>query len=84
MAEAARDYTSQALHHALTVFETFLEPDKGVQSLKKSRVFRILNTLERHHFVQRDPETKQCRLGYVQPVFGETARQGLEVVDAAA
>jgi hypothetical protein len=29
MSEAARDYTIQALHHALNVLETVLEPDKG-------------------------------------------------------
>ena len=28
MAVATRDYTIQALHHALTVLETFLEPGK--------------------------------------------------------
>ncbi len=92
MAEAARDYTIQALHHALAVLETFLEPDKVVQGiseisealdLNKSRVFRILNTLEQHHFVQRDPETKRYRLGVALMVFGETARQRLEVVQVA-
>ena len=92
MAEATRDYTIQALHHALTVLETFLEPEKGVQGiseisealgLNKSRVFRILNTLEQHHFVQRNPETKQYRLGVALMVFGETARQRLEVVQVA-
>ena len=93
MAEPARDYTIQALHHALTVLETFLEPDRMVQGiseisdaldLNKSRVFRILNTLEQHHFVQRDPETKQYRLGLALMAFGETARQRLEVVQVAA
>jgi DNA-binding IclR family transcriptional regulator len=93
MAEAARDYTIQALHHALNVLETFLEPDQGAQGiseisealdLNKSRVFRILNTLEQHHFVQRDPETKQYRLGVALMVFGETARKRLEVVQVAA
>jgi IclR family KDG regulon transcriptional repressor len=92
MAEAARDYTIQALHHALNVLETFLDPDKGVQGiseigdaldLNKSRVFRILNTLEQHHFVQRDPETRQYRLGVALMAFGETARRRLEVIQVA-
>jgi DNA-binding IclR family transcriptional regulator len=68
MSEAAHDHTIQALHHTLTVLETFLKPDKGGQGSSdladalgpnKSRVFRILNTLGQHHFVQRDAETKQ-------------------------
>ena len=92
MAEAARDYTIQALHHALNVLETFLEPDRGVQGiseisealdLNKSRVFRIPNTLEQHHFVQRNPETKRHRLGVVLMLFGETVRQRLAVVQVA-
>jgi IclR family KDG regulon transcriptional repressor len=92
MSEAARDYTIQALHHALTVLETFLEPDKGVQGiseigealgLDKSRVFRILKTLEQHHSVQRDPETKQYRMGVALMLFSETARQRLAVVQVA-
>lgn len=92
MAEAVRDYTIQALHHALTVLETFLESGKERQGiseiseglgLNKSRVFRILNTLEQHHFVQRDPETKQYRLGVALMAFGEAARSRLEVVQVA-
>lgn len=55
MVDADRDYTIQALHHALAVPEAFLEPDKGGQvtseigealGLNRNRVFRILSTLE--------------------------------------
>jgi DNA-binding IclR family transcriptional regulator len=93
MSEAAREYTIQALHHLLTILETFLEPDRGVQGiseigealgLNKSRVFRILNTLEQNHFVQRDAETKQYRLGVALMFFGGTARQRLAVVQVAS
>jgi IclR family KDG regulon transcriptional repressor len=93
MTDTARDYTIQALHHALNVLETFLEQGNAVQGisgisdglgLNKSRVFRILNTFEQHHFVQRDPETKQYRLGVALMAFGEAARRRLEVVRVAS
>jgi IclR family KDG regulon transcriptional repressor len=92
MAQRSRDYTIQALHHALTVLETFLEPGNAVQgvseiaerlAMNKSRVFRILTTFERHRFVQRDPETKQYRLGVALMVFGEAVRRRLEVIQVA-
>ena len=92
MSEAARDDIIQALHHVLTILEPFLEPVKGVEGiseigealgLNKSRVFRIPNTLEQHHFVQRNPETKRHRLGVVLMLFGETVRQRLAVVQVA-
>ncbi|HEY65165.1 MAG TPA: IclR family transcriptional regulator [Caldilineae bacterium] len=92
MAETRRDYTIQALHHALEVLEAFLETDKptlGVSEiseklgLNKSRVFRILNTLERHGFVEQDSETKQYRLGIRLMAFGAAVRRQLNIVQAA-
>jgi IclR family KDG regulon transcriptional repressor len=93
MAQRSRDYTIQALHHALTVLETFLEPGNAVQgvseigerlAMNKSRVFRILTTFEQHRFVQRDPETKQYQLGVALMVFGEAVRRRLEVIQVAS
>ncbi|NOZ27074.1 MAG: IclR family transcriptional regulator [Chloroflexi bacterium] len=92
MTMAQRDYTIQALHHALVVLDTFLEADRPTQGiseiseklgLNKSRVFRILNTLEQHGFVERDPETKRYRLGVRLITFGEAVRRHLDVVQAA-
>ena len=89
----SRDYTIQALHHALNVLETFLESGRAVQGvseighhlgLNKSRVFRILNTLEQHHFVEREPDTRQYRLGLALMAFGEAVRRRLEIVQVAS
>jgi len=50
-----RNYTIQSVHHTLQVLETFLDVDGAAQriteigerlGMNKSRVFRILNTLE--------------------------------------
>ena len=93
MTETSRDYTIQALHHGLSVLETFLEAGSATQGvseisrkldLNKSRVFRILNTLEQHRFVERNATTKQYRLGVSLMVFGEAVRRELEVVQVAA
>ena len=87
-----RDYTIQALGHALHVLESFLETDRAVQGvsgiseslgLNKSRVFRILNTLEQHRFVEQDPNTKQYRLGLRLMAFGDTVRRRLDIVMVA-
>lgn len=93
MTETSRDYTIQALHHGLSVLETFLEADRAVQGiseiskalgLNKSRVFRIVNTLEQHGFVERVTSTKQYQLGVALMAFGEVVRERLEVIEVAA
>jgi IclR family KDG regulon transcriptional repressor len=93
MNDSGRDYTIQSLHHALLVLESFLETEKDVQGisrighelgLNKSRVFRILNTLERQGFVEQDSETKQYRLGLRFLAFGDAVQRRLEIVQVAA
>jgi IclR family KDG regulon transcriptional repressor len=93
MNETNRDYTIQALYHALLVVESFLEPGRAVQGisqiadelgLNKSRVFRILTTLERRGFVEQDPESKQYRLGLRFLSVGAAVQDRLEIVQIAA
>lgn len=93
MNDANRDYTIQALYHALLVVESFLEQDRAVQGisgishdlgLNKSRVFRILATLEKRGFVDQDPDSKQYRLGLRFLTLGAAVQARLEVVQVAA
>jgi DNA-binding IclR family transcriptional regulator len=93
MNDTNRDYTIQALYHALLVVESFLEPDRAVQGisrisddlgLNKSRVFRILTTLEKRGFVEQDPDSKQYQLGLRFLSLGAAVQDRLEIIQIAA
>ncbi|MFZ5918449.1 MAG: IclR family transcriptional regulator [Chloroflexota bacterium] len=92
MAETCRDYTIQALHHALKVLETFLDANTNEQGvteisaalgLNKSRVFRILSTLEQHGFVEQNLDSKRYRLGLRLLAYSEAVHRRLNVVHTA-
>ena len=87
-----RNYTIQSVHHTLQVLETFLDVDGAAQriteigerlGMNKSRVFRILNTLEQHGFIDQDPNTRQYRLGLRLMSLGEAVRRQLGIVQMA-
>jgi DNA-binding IclR family transcriptional regulator len=92
MSDIDRNYTIQSLHHALLVLESFLEPTRAVQGvsgisnklgLNKSRVFRILTTLEQRGFVEQDPDSKQYRLGLRLLTFGAVVQSRFEIAQVA-
>ncbi|GAB4564633.1 MAG: IclR family transcriptional regulator [Anaerolineae bacterium] len=92
MSETRRDYTIQALDNGLQVLEAFLKTNQPTLrmtdistslGLNKSRVFRILCTLERHGLVEQDEETKAYRLGTRMIAFAEAARRRLDLVRIA-
>jgi IclR family transcriptional regulator, KDG regulon repressor len=93
MNETDRDYTIQSLDHALLILTTFLEPGRDIQGvselgkhlgLNKSRVFRILTTLERRGFVEQDPDSRRYRLGLQFLTFGAAVQDRVEIVQVTA
>lgn len=92
MTEAPRDYNIQALDTALQVLEVFLQPGHGALSLaeisqqlglNKSRVFRILATLEQRGFVEQDRETHVYRLGLKLLALGAAVQRRLDLTRLA-
>jgi len=85
-------YTIDAVANALCVLEAFLEEGRGEQSVKeisehlglnKSRVFRILSTLEGQGFVRRHPQTKRYRLGLKLFELGQQVARQFDLMRAA-
>lgn len=52
-------------------------------SLNKSRVFRIMSTLQRRGFVERDASSREYLLGLRFIEFGEAARRRLGLIEVA-
>lgn len=93
MPNATRDYNISALHSALQVLESFLQTNTAEQSLteisqrlglNKSRVFRILATLEQHGFVEQSETSRGYRLGLRLLAYGNAVQHKLSVVTAAS
>lgn len=92
MSDARPDYNISALDSALLVLESFIDTRKTGQSLSevvqavglnKSRVFRILATLQQHGYVEQDPDTRDYRLGLKLLELGGVVQRRLDVVSAA-
>lgn len=85
-------YTIDALHQALRVLDAFLLDGQASMSLaeisrevslNKSRVFRIASTLQQRGFLERDPVSREYRLGLKFIEFGEAARRRISLIEAA-
>jgi len=86
------DYAIDALTQALRVLDAFLLHDETGMSLaqlsrevalNKSRVFRILTTLQLRGYLERDPLTRHYRLGLKFIELGEAARRRVTLIEAA-
>lgn len=88
-----RDYTVESVRHALRILHTFVEDAHWEQSadeigqrlgLNKSRVFRLLWTLESEGYVRQDPHTKRYRLSLKLLEFGAALARQLDLARTAA
>ncbi|MSP11429.1 MAG: IclR family transcriptional regulator [Chloroflexi bacterium] len=92
MRNIKRDYTIAVLDTSLNVLETFVRFGGGDHSISeiadylgcnRSRTFRILQTLERHGFVEQNLKTRKYRLGMKLLALGEMVLQQLDPVETA-
>ena len=85
-----RDYTITVVEDAIHVLETFLNGKESLSlaqitkesGLVKNKVFRILSTLEKHRFVERD-ERCSYRLGVRFLDFGQRVREQMNLLAAS-
>lgn len=83
-------YTIAVVEDTIHVLETFLDGDDRLtlaqitqlSGLSKNKTFRILSTLEKHRFVERDA-TGAYYLGVRLVDFGEQARNELDLLEAS-
>lgn len=83
-------YTIAVVEDAIHVLETFLNGEERLTlaqitqltGLSKNKTFRILSTLEKHRFVERD-ETGAYYLGVRFLDFGEQARNELDLLEVS-
>jgi IclR family KDG regulon transcriptional repressor len=88
--ELVADYTIAILEHAIQVLETFLKQEEPLSlaqvtresGLSKSKVFRILHTLEKHQYVERDL-AGAYRLGIRFLDFGRRVQQEMDLLGAS-
>jgi DNA-binding IclR family transcriptional regulator len=87
-----RDYSVAVVQHTLRVLETFLEEGGEEQSAKeisdrlglnRSRVFRLLSTLESQGYVRQDRSTKRYRLGLKLFELGQVVVKQFDLVHVA-
>jgi IclR family KDG regulon transcriptional repressor len=82
------DYTIRSLEAALDVIESFIESDGTplrfvdicrITGLNKNRTFRILATLAKRRYVEKDADTQQYRPGPAFLILGELYREQLDL-----
>ncbi len=84
------EYTIAVLEDAIRVLETFLDGEERLtlaritreSGLTKNKVFRILSTLEKHRFVERD-DTGAYRLGVRFLDFGQRVQNQMDLLEAS-
>lgn len=91
MTLAENRYHVETLSRGLRILEAFTEDTPTLSlveiasavSLDKSTVFRFVYTLEKHDYLERDPQTKRYRPGLKVLRLGFTALHSMEIVQLA-
>jgi IclR family pca regulon transcriptional regulator len=91
MTLAENRYHVETLSRGLRILEAFTEDTPTLSlveiasavSLDKSTVFRFVYTLEKHDYLERDPQTKRYRPGLKVLRLGFTALHSMEIVPLA-